>query len=442
MLQNVNNTSTAINTTCEPTEDEWEVYNQTSWLIQGIASPLISIFGFLLNSVAIATLISSKKTESFFFNRLLVCLAVFDNLYLLNGVSEAIRRYAIQPNYFYDFAFINFLFPFRSMVMFCSMYSTIVLAFVRHDAIKRPLRFTVRLRQESTGSYFNLMYYIFPVVLASVIFYLPKFFEFDITYSPEACLHYSLSNINSTSKPECPYKDYVITETWMRQNKSYILWYLNVLNHIITIIVPFILLVYFNVGIYREMKTFIRRRTSSRRRIKNNQPINQAHKTDEPEKNEQSITIFSLILMFLSCHMLRVVLNIQESVYFEWKFKELQKGCAGVRFWAMILVPFSELMLLTNSSANFFIYYLFQNDFRKEIKIKLKKKISCCVSLNDKDEVTKSRVRDSSSKRTRIRKVMSSFSRNSAKQSNRFSGNKKAQKAEHIEMVEIPGEAL
>ena len=78
--------------------------------------------------------------------------------------------------------------------------------------------------------------------------------------------------------------------------------------------------------------------------------------------------------MFLSCHLLRVVLNIQESVYFEWKFAELEKGCAGVKFWAMVLVPFSEFMLLANSSGNFFIYYLFQKDFRNEIRIKLKKK--------------------------------------------------------------------
>ena len=78
--------------------------------------------------------------------------------------------------------------------------------------------------------------------------------------------------------------------------------------------------------------------------------------------------------MFLLCHLLRVVLNIQESAYFEWKFDQIDMGCPGVRFWAMILVPFSEFMLLANSSANFFIYYLFQNDFRNEIRTKLENK--------------------------------------------------------------------
>ena len=72
--------------------------------------------------------------------------------------------------------------------------------------------------------------------------------------------------------------------------------------------------------------------------------------------------------MFILCHFIRAVLNIQELVYFEWKLKEIIKGCAGVKYWAMVLVPFSEFMLLTNSSANFFIYFLFHNEFRHIIQ--------------------------------------------------------------------------
>ena len=441
-MQNVNNTTTTpINTTCEPTEDEWETHYQISWWMQGIATPLLACIGLLLNCVAITILISSKKADSLFFNRLLVCLAVFDNLYLLNGISEAIRSYALEPNYFYDFVFIKFLFPFRSMMMFCSMYSTIILAFFRHNAIKHPLSFTVRIRQESSASCMNVMNYIFPLVLASVIFYLPKFFEFDIIYSPEACLHFSASNNTQV----CPYKDYFINETLMRRNKRYILWYLNILNHILTIIIPFILLLYFNLGIYKEMKTFIRRRPSSRRKIKDKRSKNTSNtsksmRLEQPDKNEQSAIIFSLILMFLLCHLLRVVLNIQESVYFEWKFDQLDKGCPGVRYWAMMLVPFSEFMLLTNSSANFFIYYLFQNDFRNEIRTKLESKGLCWKNKlrnqDDENEMNTTLVPEASTKCTRLMKMIS-FSRGCSTNSHN-----PLSKAENIEMIEINREVL
>ena len=109
-------------TICEPTEEEWAFLTTTSWWIQGIASLVLSSFGLLLNSLAAFILVSSKKSESVFFNRLLACLAVFDNLYLLNGISESIRGCLIQPHYYYDYIFIAFLFPLRSMIMFCSMY--------------------------------------------------------------------------------------------------------------------------------------------------------------------------------------------------------------------------------------------------------------------------------------------------------------------------------
>ena len=446
MLESVNNTTSSfINNTCEPTEKEWQIYHQIAWWMQAIASPLLSCVGLILNGVAIAILTTSKKADSLFFNRLLVCLAIFDIFYLLSGISEAIRTYAMEPNYFYDYAFINFLFPFRSMVMFCSMYSTIILAFVRHNAIKNPLSFTVRIRQESSASCLNVINYMFPVVLASVIFYLPKFFEFDITYSPESCLHYGASNNSSTNGQECPYKRYYISETLMRRNKKYILWYLNVLNHIVTIIIPFILLVYFNLSIYKEMKIFIRRRPSSRRKIKNKEATNssnesKSNKSLQPDKNEQSVIILSLVLMFLSCHLLRVVLNIQESVYFEWKFAELEKGCAGVKFWAMILVPFSEFMLLANSSGNFFIYYLFQKDFRNEIRIKLKKKELCTRKqtrhFDGNSEVNTTLVRDSTTKCTRLTKLFSISRSRVVKNDDRTS------KLENIEMIEINGEAV
>ena len=124
------------------------------------------------------------------------------------------------------------------------------------------------------------------------------------------------------------------------------------------------MLMYLNFGIYLELKMFKKRQPSSRTKIRDIQMEQKGMKKEDSEKNEQSIIIISLVFMFILCQILRAVLNIQELVYFEWKFKEISTGCAGVKFWAMVLIPFSEFMLLTNSSANFFIYFLFHNDFR------------------------------------------------------------------------------
>ena len=366
MVSISNNTTTFI---CEPTENEWGTYSTISWWMDGIASPVIASSGMLLNTIACVTLISSKKIETIFFNRLLVCLAIFDNLFLSIGISEAIRKYVIRSSYIYDYAFIKFIFPFRSMVMFCSMYTTIILAFIRHSAIKNPLNYKAR-SEENARSYMSVVNYITPVFLSSILFYSPKFFEFNISHSHEMCqTNYSVQNTSENIQVR-PFHDYLITETNLRKNKSYIFWYSNIFNHIVTLVLPLILLVFFNLGIYFELKSFKSRQPSSRRQMQDTKSItnDKGKKQEEKNRNEQSIIVISLVFMFILCHFIRAVLNIQELVNFEWKFTEITRGCAGVKYWAMVLVPFSEFMLLTNSSANFFIYFLFHNEFRHLIQ--------------------------------------------------------------------------
>ena len=375
MVSKHNNTTSIV---CEPTEFEWGTYSILSWWMDGVASPVISSAGLLLNILACVTLSRSKNIESIFFNRLLICLTIFDNLYLSNGILRAIKKYGMASSYIFDFVFIKMIFPIRSMVMFCSMYTTIILAYVRHNAIKHPLRYKIRSTQERSRPYINVMFYIVPILLSSVLFYFPKFFEFGISFSHEMCkTDYNDENTSDVLR-DCPFNDYLIEETSLRKNKNYIFWYSNVFNHIVTIVMPLILLVFFNYGIYMELNVYRKRQPSSKRKIRDVHATKNKYQDDRNEKSEQSFIIISLVIMFVICHLLRAILNVQELVFFEWKFKEIEKGCAGVKYWAMLLVPLSEFMLLTNSSANFFIYFFFHHDFRHQLKSKRFNLIATC----------------------------------------------------------------
>ena len=53
--------------------------------------PLQGFLGFVANSIAIPILLS--KEMSSIFNRLLTCLAVFDNVFIVCSVLEAIRKH-------------------------------------------------------------------------------------------------------------------------------------------------------------------------------------------------------------------------------------------------------------------------------------------------------------------------------------------------------------
>ena len=167
MVSKHNNTTLIV---CEPTEYEWDTYSTLSWWIDGIASPVISSAGLLMNTLACVTLSRSKNISSIFFNRLLMCLTIFDNLYLSNGILGAIKKYGMASSYFSDFVFIKMIFPIRSMVMFCSMYTTIILAYVRHHAIKHPLKYKILSTQEISRPYINVMFsdYCAVQLLASI----------------------------------------------------------------------------------------------------------------------------------------------------------------------------------------------------------------------------------------------------------------------------------
>ena len=79
---------------CEgATEDERVSYSEFAWWVEGIGQMTVGGIGFLANCVAIPILCS--KEMSSIFNRLLTCLAIFDNTYLICGLVEGVRRHFI-----------------------------------------------------------------------------------------------------------------------------------------------------------------------------------------------------------------------------------------------------------------------------------------------------------------------------------------------------------
>ena len=147
---------------------------------------------------------------------------------------------------------------------------------------------------------------------------------------------------------------YYIDDSILGRDKGYVFWYLNVVNLFITLLIPFALLVYFNVTIWKKMDGLQKRSTRCKENRKRD--INKCHYPRQDDCNEQSLTVVGLIMISISCHTLRGILNAQELFYFDWSAKDIATGYYGVKFWAMTLVPVSEFMLVINSCANFFLY--------------------------------------------------------------------------------------
>ena len=88
----------------------------------------IGVIGVILNCIALVILSSSSMRNNFF-NRLLMCLSLFDNVYLLCEVSEVFRHRF--NTYIHQAIFVNFVYPIRSISMVSSIYMTLALTHKR-----------------------------------------------------------------------------------------------------------------------------------------------------------------------------------------------------------------------------------------------------------------------------------------------------------------------
>ena len=107
-------------------------FQNYSWWVETIGNLCCGCVGLFLNSVTI-NVFSSRAMRKNFFNRLLICLAIFDTLYISCEISEVFRHR--HNTFLQQSIFVNFVYPIRNIFMFSSVYMTVVLAFERYQAI-------------------------------------------------------------------------------------------------------------------------------------------------------------------------------------------------------------------------------------------------------------------------------------------------------------------
>ena len=91
----------------------------------------ILFLSFAANCIAIPIL--GSKEMSSMFNRLLTCLAIFDNIFIVCSVFDTIRKHWIQ-NQVFEYIFGYFLYQFHNMIVCCCTYITVVLALERYGS--------------------------------------------------------------------------------------------------------------------------------------------------------------------------------------------------------------------------------------------------------------------------------------------------------------------
>ena len=249
--------------------------------------------------------------------------------------------------------------------MCCIIYMTVALTLQRYNAINNPLNNEISNPHLENVSWFRVFKFIGPVILFSVLFKLLEFFEFT-TENVKMEDSYKSQSIILAEKIDKIYNTSIrIIVSDMRMDPLYVLLYINIANIIVTGLIPFFLMIYFNFYIYKGMYVsvqwrLIRSRGRRRDIIRNNEIIKQ--------RNQTTVTLFVIVIVFVVCHILRIILNIEDMIIHNITVSDLSNKCEyGHPYWVLITTLVSETLLKLNSSINFFIYCAFYKSFRKII---------------------------------------------------------------------------
>lgn len=230
-------------------DDDLALMSTISFWTEGIFEILICIVGLVGNCTTIPILLSAKMSS--IFNRLLVFLTIFDNVFILCCILEAFRKY-IYPTEVHQIIFIYFLFQVQNIALTCSIYATVVLATERFMAVSKPVEYHIMVNASGANPWKRVLAYMLPTIAFGILLNFPKFFELFAARVIVGTEKIWKADVDGIETYEIINKTRLeIRPTELRLNDDYVLYYVNWTMFFVTGIFPFLSLVFLNSRIYR-----------------------------------------------------------------------------------------------------------------------------------------------------------------------------------------------
>jgi len=353
-----------------------EHFQEIGWWFDSVLHTTICVVGLIANLVSIVVLLSHHLTNVFY--RTLAFLALFDFLFITCDLLESIRRgyqhHDCETIPYYQtihlLLFPTFLRPLQSISMMASTYTTIVVALGRYLAVSKPISTMVN---NVKGSWKTVMKYVLPVVVFSIIFKFPIFFEFFTKRCNESCTdnqnnEQSFSSFNDTEgNDKGSSYSLRLCRAKFRESPDYVLYYINIGHLMITGLIPLISLIILNCLVYKHLIERRRQTEILGLQIASNRS-KQLMNSQIATENRQAHIVFGVVLLFFVGCILRIVLNVEEI------HQELtrDKNCGYVtKEWIYLVGPLQRLLLALSHSGNLFIYCLSSDKFRDVLLVLL-----------------------------------------------------------------------
>jgi hypothetical protein len=141
-------------------------YEKEYFWISGISLVLVGIVGLVGNVISLLMLCRKNFHRNVFYN-LLIMLTLFDITFIISlGISAGYESMACRDNYIHAIGSITY--PVSNIGLSGSIYTTVAVSIERYLRLRHP-----RLKYSGTS-----WVYITSVVVITVLYNLPRFFEF------------------------------------------------------------------------------------------------------------------------------------------------------------------------------------------------------------------------------------------------------------------------
>ena len=336
--------------------------NFVSWFefwLEKVLTPTFGSMGIFGNCMAIHRL--KNPTLKTTFNQSLVCLAICDILFLVMMIFD---QFVDQENMYYILMFPYFWNPFKNILMSLQTFLLMSIAIERFLAVWMPIVY--KTKKPSYSGTFHFLLYILPSIALATLVNIPKFLETEL-------VTLTVTDADNTTREVIEYE-----VTNLRLNENYIFYYTFWTRLLITGAIPFTFLTTMNCLIFLTIKKDIPDYSTFRGKSNVSttslelQNLSQKEGDAEEEgrkipkvnfPSKKSLTLFYIDLIFLICHLPRILLNVYEGKY-DVDDPESSPWCT---YWINILMSVSIFFLTFNSSVNCLIYYLVWKTFNSVI---------------------------------------------------------------------------
>ena len=331
------------------TEEDVIIADNLTFYFDGILVCLVAFIGLIINSTALF-IIHRKAHGQHIFNLLFGCLFGINTFIL--GSAILTRLFVVFKIEAFGILFPCVSHPFYHIAMTASIYMTIALTIERHVSIKSPVYYNHLLRTTRTKiKTRRFLAYFVSITTFATLYNIPRFLEFSLS--------------NGRVEP-----------THLVNQLAYRNQYQNWFSFLVLGILPFISLGYLSLRIYKNLKTQEDQTTLVLDTTESNQETNRPYGLDhlslegyksKQHENEMARIVIGIVVMFLVCHLVRVLSNLNAILSWNAYSECKERGrFPGINVWQYNFTIFGVVLVIIHSGINMPLYYIFNIKLRNK----------------------------------------------------------------------------